>query len=190
MKILKLFVLSILLVSFVSCDSNESEKTNKNSFKLVKLKGKYSLVVPKYMSKTTDLNDDASIQYEHLRKEVYVTVMNEAKKDIFSVIDDMDIDVDSTELLSFYVTAYLSPFDEELEGYQVKNTSDLKVHGLPTRIVEFDGILDGKHPISYMIGFLEGEEQFYTIALWTLAKYKAKNLDMFNKVVRSFKELK
>ena len=69
----KFYLIFILIMSFISCQQTESEKT-------VTIQDKYSLTIPSFLTKVTNLNKQASLQYQHASKGLYIIGWYELKK--------------------------------------------------------------------------------------------------------------
>ena len=71
----KIYFLFITLV-LLSCSKEEE-------FKKIEVKN-YALQLPSYLSKTNDLNEDASLQYQNPFRELYIIVIDESKTSNYS----------------------------------------------------------------------------------------------------------
>ncbi|MDG1428846.1 MAG: hypothetical protein P8P87_08160 [Crocinitomicaceae bacterium] len=150
------------------------ELDQKVKYEKVDVAGLYSMEIPDYMTSTTLLNDQASLQYNHLSKEEYIIVINESKQefvDLLELLDMYDEDMSVVENFAAQQSELLT------EGLTVIQKSDMeKVNGkLPMCGLELDARMAGiPDPISYYYGFVEGEENLYTVMTWTLLSNKEK----------------
>jgi len=53
--------------------------------RLITFEGRYSLSIPSFLVKTNKLNEDASIQYQHAIKELYMIVIEDSKGTVLRV---------------------------------------------------------------------------------------------------------
>lgn len=74
-----------------SSNSNKSDNLNSN-FDLIRINNEYSMELPTFMEASNDLNDDVSLQYQNIFKEVYKIMewtdkrRNEKNKTLFQKI--------------------------------------------------------------------------------------------------------
>ncbi len=166
------------------------EREKKVKYESVDVAGLYSMEIPDYMTSTTELNDQASLQYKHLNLpiEEYIIVINESKDefvDLLNLLDIYDEDMSVVENFAAQQSALLS------EGLTVIEKKDIeKINGeLPMCGMELDAKLAGvPTPIAYYYGFVEGEENLYTVMTWTLLSNKEKYAKKAMRMIKSLKE--
>jgi bifunctional DNA-binding transcriptional regulator/antitoxin component of YhaV-PrlF toxin-antitoxin module len=176
MKI-KLIAIVALLVSLVSCDSKETET--------VKVSGRYAIDVPAYLSKVTNLNDGASLQYQNERKELYIIVMEEPKK-VYA-----DIVAADPESYPPGLKGYAELLLEDTRGkVKAETTPVLTQHKIGNRdgyTTDFSGEIDGLQ-IYWKIAYVEGRNTYYQIMAWTSTDKKEEHLEAIDAMINSFKE--
>ena len=99
MKKTTLILLTIL--TLISCETGDKEQN-------ITIGDKYSISIPSFLTKVNNLNDDASLQYQHAWKEFYVIVIDET-------IEEMQKALEENQLTDIY--------NNDIKGY-----SDLLVN--------------------------------------------------------------
>jgi len=123
----------------------------------------YSLEIPEYMTKTYQLNDVATLQYQNISKEAYVIVIEDAKDHLESV--GMKF-VDSRDFLEYFITDYKIGTDKR----KVNDISEFKSNNNGHAQVEL--IWNEDDMDFYMlITAVETKTHFYKIMCWTSDNY-------------------
>ncbi len=179
MRKTKLILISFIL--WVSCQPEETERT-------VTIKNKYSLTIPSFLTKVNNLNEDASLQYQHAWKEFYVITIDDSKEEFIKVLIDNNL----TEIYSSDIKGYsdllLDAFSESMIINSKSEIKDTLINGLPAQTVQITGCKEGINAY-FSLGFLEGKDNYYYIMVWTLADKKYKYDSKMTKLIYSFKEL-
>ena len=97
-----------MVVGFLSSSSCVSE----DAVEVVNIQGKYSLSVPSFLTKVNNLNEDASLQYQHAWKELYVIVIDEAKSEIGTALKTYDLEGIYSQDLKGYTDLVLENFSQ------------------------------------------------------------------------------
>lgn len=189
-KILKLTFLGIIITCTYSCldliTPSNYVGEGKVAMKRITVDSLYSIEIPKYMKKTTVLNDDASLQYMNAYKETYVIVINESIEDFKNTFVQMgDYDTIKTADRN-YKDIQLNFIKETIGNYKIYDHEYLKIHELNASLVKVEGKVDG-YQIFYQIGFLEGKKDVYMVMIWTEKKKKNRYHYTFQKMIESFK---
>ena len=193
-------IAATLLLS--ACSSNSSAIDTENLFdaiddlstetkvETVEVDGLYSMEIPDFMTSTTVLNDDASLQYNNLYKEKYVIVIDEDKQefiDAFELIDGYD---ESISVVDNYANIQI---ESMTEAGSIQDKSDVikrPINGMNARQIAIDANVPGiSEAISYWLGYVEGDKTMYTIMTWTLESRKDDYEAEANKIIRSLKEM-
>jgi hypothetical protein len=181
-------------LSLSSCmlNLNKEEKTGgKVDLKVVSINEDYSMGVPMHMSKTTSLNDDASLQFQNIFKETYVIVIDENKKEFIDAYMELSAYDTSRSALSNYSDTQVQSTTANMEVVSQKDLTRLKINGLRAATTEIDARVEGlKFPVTYFLTFIEGKEKLYFIMAWTLQDKKDTHRAAFDQMARSFKTLK
>ena len=156
-----------------------------------KVNGLYSIEIPDFMTETTTLQPDASLQYNNPIKEKYITVLDETKEDVEAFISDYGVGDDTKSALENYSSMRLQYLAES--GITVKNQTKLKssmINGRKALSTTIDATVPGiVEDITYYFTYLEGTDHFYMISSWTLFSLKDTYTDEVKAMSESFKEL-
>lgn len=184
-------IIFLLLLSTTSCINSKSNKDDStlgaNSYHTISIDGKYRLDLPKFMTGTTGLNEEASLQYQSLLKEAYLLVIDEPKADfeeVYRVLEQYD---DELSVLQNYRDARLQILSRTTKINNKSEPQSLRINGLDAETVELDAIVNGMgNEISYFLTFVEGEDNVYMIMAWTLKDKKIEHKKTFKTIAESF----
>jgi hypothetical protein len=156
-----------------------------------KVNGLYSVDIPDFMTETTTLQPDASLQYNNPFKEKYITVLDETKEDVEAFISDYGVGDDTKSALENYSSMRLQYLAES--GITVKNQTKLKssmINGRKALSTTIDATVPGiVEDITYYFTYIEGSDHFYMISAWTLFSLKDTYSEEVKVMSDSFKEL-
>ncbi|MFK7785848.1 MAG: hypothetical protein AB8B56_12065 [Crocinitomicaceae bacterium] len=199
-KIIYAFSILTISVAMTSCFSGTADDTRSSLEELIKpsveyvvvdIEGLYSMKVPKFMTVTDQLQEDASLQYNNPFKEKYVTVLDEEEGEITDFMTDYGVYDDSKSKLENYVDTRLSYLKES--GVSIINQTDLKsemINGRKAYSTVIDGTVPGiPEDITYYFTYVEGKEHYYMISAWTLLSRKDEYTEEVKEMASSFKEL-
>ncbi|MBL0303430.1 MAG: hypothetical protein IPQ23_17310 [Cytophagaceae bacterium] len=90
-------IIFAILVSFImiSCQTTETDQ-------VVTIEKKFSLTLPSFLSKSTELNEDATLQYQNMVKEFYVVVIEDTKSEMKKSLEENNL----TELYPNDINGY------------------------------------------------------------------------------------
>jgi hypothetical protein len=181
-------VLCLLLLTSCFDFEQKAEKLDASDFVPVKINGQYQLSLPSYMSKTDELNDEASLQFMNALRETYIIVIDESKFELEESLEYSDEYDSNLSLLENYKLVQMATFNDTMaENPQLKMESTT-INGLKAELVQFMGQLED-YEIDYHIGFIESEENIHFVMLWTLGSRKVRYAETFDTIMRSFKML-
>jgi len=190
---MKQIIYSLLPLSFflilVACDTFQRgpENLTKADYQTIKINNNYSVDLPNYMSEG-ELHDDASLEYQHLFKEVYMIVIDENIRDAEESISYYDTYNEDNSFIQNYIDFQKDGFGEGSEIIHMGETRSLDINGLPAK--QFDMILDipdlDEH-IVYLVTFIESHENIYMLLKWTLEERKERYMETFETIANSFK---
>ncbi len=188
----KFFTLALMLSVILSCgDLTNTSKENLTEADLdeIKVDDLFRLSLPKYMKVMHNLNEEASLQYANIYKEVYTVVIYESKEEFVSVFKELEEYDDELSILENYKITQQNFFKEiavidKIEPYKLK-----KINGLKAKQIKILANVDGID-IAYVITYIEGREHIFQIMTWTLPSSINKYEDTFLKINNSFKLLK
>lgn len=173
------FLSSLALLFFLtSCDGGGDLKT-------VSALGLYEVTMPGYMSKATDLNVDASMQYQNIFKETYLAIIDEDKTDFVDAFRDLGEYDSSLSTVGNYRKIQIDYFSESVNVLRMGEPKRFSINGMEAEQVEFGGrVADVDYDIYYIMTFIEGQENLYMMMTWTLGtsadEYKIDFLAMAN----------
>ena len=168
----KIVALGLVLTLLISCDSRTEYQT-------VKVKNKYSLELPDFLSEAQNLNPEASLQYQNPLKEFYVIVLDEPKTDF---PNPAEINLEE------YRTILRENLKGTLQSPSFLNERDTVIKGLKAKLFSLTDQTGGLK-IYYQFAYIESKTHFYQILTWTLEDRKDKFSNEMAKIIASFKIL-
>lgn len=186
--ILLLIILGFSLTSCINFKTKEKEGTSDiENFNQIEINNEYQVSLPKYMRKTSELNDDASLQYQNVFKETYVIVIDELKEEFVDVFKELDQYSDKYSLVENYRDVQLQLFAESMNIENETTPASMKINGLDAEMVEIDGKVQGiEDEITYFLTFIEGDEKVYMVMAWTMKNRKDTYRPDFENITKSF----
>lgn len=184
MKILSSFYLLALLSVLFSLNACTTQTT----YETVKSDQKYSLELPSYLQKGTDLHEVATFQYQNLLKEFYVVVIEDDKAELNKIIDQNGIEEMYPKNFTGYTDLLVAGFNENPDIKIDNKVTDWAIGTLPAKNFSLNGTLEGID-IYYHYTLIEGKNTYYQVMQWTLADRKDNYKEEMNKIAKSFKEL-
>lgn len=178
MKNIFLFLLATIILQ--ACNSGQQEQ-------LVSVDNKYSLSIPAFLSKTDDLNEDASLEYQNPLREFYVITIDESKKELDQALIDNDLTDYYENNIEGYSDLILEGLHYGLKNAKTSNILDTTVNKMPAKLTSISGEVDG-FEIFYYIGIYEGKDRFYQVLTWTLNNRKSMYKSQMEKILHSLKE--
>ena len=154
----------------------------------VVIENRYSMEVPPFLVKATNLNKEASLQYQNIYFGFYVIVLDETKKEVCKSLTDNELGGDYTPDFNGYCKLI---FDNYLNKIEIKNKSEISeynINGLKAKKMTMDGKFEGVDAYFY-ISLIDGKDTFYQIMTWTLQDKKNKYSGVMEKMINTFNEL-
>lgn len=176
----------------VSCQffgTADEDLSLEKDFKLVKQADDFAIYLPKYFKKTDDLNQEATLQFQNFFRETYLVLIEEPKAEFITLFKDLGDYNHSITPVKNYKNVQRNYFSEFIDITNRYESRSLNVHGLPTEIVRFDGIVDDVD-IAYDVAYLEGQDTIYMIIAWTLKDRRKTYAKTFDMIFNSFREIK
>jgi hypothetical protein len=175
-----IFIMTIILLQ--SCGSGDEEQ-------IITVGNKYSLSIPSFLTKVNNLNDDASLQYQHAWKEFYVITIDESKEEMQNAL----IEYDLTDLYENNIEGYskliLDDFKESLSNLYQFEIIDTTINKMPAKLTTLTGTVEG-FEVFYSIGIYEGKDSYYQVLAWTLKSKQYSYNTKMKKIIYSLAELK
>jgi hypothetical protein len=177
-KRLLLLLLSALFLT--SCNS-DAKRT-------VKVKGKYTLELPRSFEKAENLNKDASLQYQDIYKDLYVIVIDEQKTGVKNLLEENAMTDVYNPNLKGYSDIIIHGIDPSIVIDSMPPFKEAIINGLKSRQVTFEGNSQNLDIVS-KIAFIDGKNTFYQMMVWTSAKNRVELEKEMEDIVHSFKEI-
>jgi len=196
---IKKLVIVFIFLHQVSCkeiikeaiqSTNSSvENLSADNYKEITVDELYKLSVPKYMKEMNNLNEEASLQYANIYKEAYTIVIHENKQDFIDSFKEYDEYKEELSVIENYSQAQTNFFKESANIKEIEPYGLTEINGLDARQTKMKGNVEGQD-ITYIIGYVEGEDNLYMIMSWTLLDRLARFENTFEAINSSFKLIK
>ena len=165
-------ILVLVLATFLSScifDMNSStpETLTAEDYKTIPVDNLFQLDVPEYMKEMPSLHPEGSLEYANIFKEAYTVVIHEDKEEFVTVFTELDeYDADKS-IVENYMSVQKKMFDENISNLRVEDYSLTEINGYPARQIKAYGRVEDLDA-SYVIAFIEGEDNIYMIMNWTI----------------------
>ena len=181
-RVISLAVILMLLAT--SCDLVPASTSTKS----VSINGEYSLDVPTFLKKATDLNDEASLQMQNGFREFYVVVLDEPVEDITQALALGLIEEEYSNGITGYSELVSSNLMESLTYSKNTEITDLSINTFDAQVFEIEGEISDIE-VYYNYHVVQAQEKYYQIICWTLLGRKEKYKESMNKIAESFQLL-
>jgi hypothetical protein len=185
------FLLLAISLTLSSCLGNSEKKKSEDSdFRTESALGLYEIQVPKFMTATTGLNSDASMQFQNIYKETYLAVIEESKDEFIDTFKELGEYDEAKSASGNYQTIQMNFFSEGMNVNRMGTPKKIKINGMDAEQVEFVGrVPEIDFDIYYLMTFIEGAETLYMVMEWTLSNNEDTYKDTFKEMADSFKEI-
>ena len=177
----KYAIIFLFILSLCACMTGDKQQT-------ITIENKYSISIPDFLHKATNLNEEASLQYQHPLKEFYVIVIDETKAEMQKALVENNLTEVYTNDIKGYSDLLLTGMDQSMTQLKKSKIKVTKINNLPARLLTMHGKVEGIEAF-YSLGFIEGKERYYQIMAWTLANKEKEFKDKMARIMYSFKEL-
>jgi len=193
----KIILLLIPLLLLVSCketikdaikkklEESGDETVVESNFKQIKVDRLYALSVPKYMKEMNNLNDQATLQYGNVYKDLYTTVTHEDIQDFMAYSKEIGAYVDSLSILENYTNAQLNYFNQNIKDCKIDFYSEEKINNYDARQFKFTGKV-AHQDVAYLMAYVETEADLFLIVNWTSLDRFSRFKDAFETINSSF----
>ncbi len=178
----KIIPLLIVVLFFGSCNQFNNEP------KVITVDNKYTLTVPSYLSENKSLNEEASLQYANLFKELYVIVIDEVKSDFNLALTENLLTDSYSPDVDGYANLLLDNFALSIEDFSASSIDKTTINSMNARIATIEGSVDGID-VFYTLAAVEGKNNFYQLLTWTLGDKKEDYKNKMQGIVRSIQEI-
>lgn len=176
--ILKIFLFFFSAALFISC--GEDVRT-------VAIDGRYTLELPANFKKVTDLNAEASLQYQNTFEELYTIVIDEPKEALAKALEQNSLYDSYSNDLEGYSRLISDGMDSSISVKKMPDFEETTINGLKARLLSFEGLSSGNR-VYWKLAFIEGNNRYYQIMVWTLADSRKKHEKEMTAIINSFKE--
>jgi hypothetical protein len=135
-----------------------------------------------------NLNDDASLQYQHAWKEFYVIVIDETIEEMQKALEENQLTDTYNNDIKGYSDLLVNGFEQTVSVNRKSEILDTLVNGMPARLLTINGRVEGIDAF-YSIAFIQGKKRYYQIMAWTLSNKEYQYKDKMNRIMYSLKEL-
>lgn len=187
-KTLLLLLTVVITLSCKDFNTSSKESLKNNDFSQVKGDNVFELSIPKYMKAMDNLNEDATLQYANIFKEVYSVVIYENKEGFINTFKEYGEYNDSIPIIENYKQAYEKFLGEIADVEKIEPYELTSVNGLNARQIKMYAKVENVD-IAYVMCFIESKENLFSIMNWTLPGRFNKYEDTFIKINNSFQLL-
>lgn len=177
----KLAILMLAVAAVVSCQTDRKDQ-------VVTVKDRYTISLPPFVKETSELNEDASLQYQNTLREFYVVVIDESKAEFEKALSDNDLNDLYPQNIKGYSELLLFSMEQAIEIKSKSVLKDTIINNQPAKILTIKGRVEGTD-IFYSIGFVQGVKRYYQIITWTLQNKEKEHAGLMKKIIASFKEI-
>ena len=183
-----LTIASLIALGF--CGVSNAEPCPATVLKEVNVEGRYSMMLPDYLKPGSDLNTEASLQYQNPYNEIYIIVIDESKDDFKKTfIENGDYDF-SKGILVNYTSVQMESIKSNLSSVISENLRTLETGAGTAIVYDVTGTQDGiEEQMGFSVEFVEGKLNLYMIMTWCFALEKSKYQADMDAMLSSFKEL-
>lgn len=168
--------LGILIISFLLVmTTNYFTSTTKTMFNAVVVNNRYSVDVPDYMTKTTNLNS-ADFQYYNEPLRSFITIEKKSK-----------ILLNGRSVKAFY-EYLINEYKLSLKDCIVNEEKEYEINGMKTYRAKFQGFFIDK-TLYYNTLVIDGNNDVYMFTIWTSIENNKKHNDDIELLINSFKEI-
>jgi hypothetical protein len=177
----KFGLLLLALIVMAGCQPDKKIQT-------VEIDKRYSIELPEFTSKTSGLNQDASLEYQNLAKEFYIIVIDEPIEEFHEAIIESDLaDIYSPDFMGY--SLYVSDlFLGTVDIYSESDFKEMTINKLKGQQKEVEGKVSGIE-VYYHYTMVQGAKNYYQVLMWTLLSKKDEHKEQMDEIVNSFKEL-
>jgi hypothetical protein len=176
---MKKYLLSAIALVLLTASCKEANQT-------VKIDNRYSLELPPFLEKATDLHAEASLQYKNELREFYVIVIDEPIAE-FNAALGADNELGATGSLDGYAKLGVAFMQQSAKFDAAPNLVPAKINGFPAKTLNVTGKINNID-IYWKEAYIQGKNTYYQVIVWTLANKKEAHENEMQEVINSFKE--
>lgn len=170
-------------------DANKAIKQNQaqgnDEVKTVVVQNRYSIDVPSFLTPTTKLSDDASLQYWNKTLDVTFQVVDEPKSEFIEIAKEIDGISLPDKLANITLSAMF-----DMDKTEIYDFADTKINGMnAVTLGAFQKRTFFKDALYGTFAFIEGKDTMYQIIITSGGTSIKKLAEKLEKAIHSFKEL-
>ena len=183
---MKNYVYSLLIIfTFNACEGDLNTK-------MISVNERYTISIPADMSESSELNDDASLQYEDMWEDSYVIVIDESKQEMQQALEMFDMTDGFENNLDNYSDIVMDGFLMEMDE-QIEHIVDTIINNMSAKVAKLTMSTVGDNfediEVHYAMAVVEGKEHYYQVMVWTLAENEIKYSQKIDNILYSLKEI-
>jgi hypothetical protein len=140
----------------------------------------YTIEIPEYMTRTYQLNDVATLQYQNVAKEAYTIVIDDSKDQLHNLGVKF---IDSKDFLDNFTATYMEGAENRKISETTKFESNNNKHAQCEMSWSNEGI-----DFFMLITVVETNNNYYKILSWTIQDNKSTLYDDFVKISKSLQD--
>ncbi|WP_420388552.1 hypothetical protein [Roseivirga sp.] len=175
-------LLLLLIVTLCACGS-KVKKIEVNH------EGLYSLTIPNSLTESSNLNEDASLQYQNVWKEFYLVTIDEPKEELRIALESNNLAGLYENNIDGYSDLIIGNMNRALNNAEQSDVQDTMINGHRAKLTTISGGIDDLE-LFYYLGIFEGEENFYQVITWTLKSKEETHKANMRDIIQSMKILK
>lgn len=170
----------------------QNQASNNNEVQNVVVKNMYSINVPSFLSPTTKLGEDASLQYWNKTLDITFQVIDEPKSEFIESVEELQQEMPSfgegkSLLDKMAVLTVGNMFEDDVE---MGNYTETTINGLnAVTLSVFQKRTFFKDAVYGSLAFIEGKDNLYQILILSGGTSISKLADKLEESINSFKEL-
>lgn len=155
--------------------------TQPSKFTEVNISGQYTVRLPDWLERTTQLHKEANLQYQNTEKEFYLVVLNENKKELKQYHLDHN-------LKSYFNQIKFQLADSVKADTSKINGKQLQLKSGNALVSDIQGEINNES-IYYKFAVIETPKNYYQVIAWMLLEDKEKYAAQIDTLLTSFKEI-
>lgn len=176
----KLILLALTVLTLSACDSAKP--------KTITINGKYSIVIPAFLTKSELPAGEYTVQYENVPKAFHLVTMDETLVEMQQAIDEAGLSELYENNLDSYADIVFNAMEENVEMYKKSTPVDTIINGIPARLIKFNANVEG-FDLFYTAAAYQGKDTYHQVMTWTLTEKQAEYEKQMEDIMYSLKEI-
>ena len=183
----------VFLCFLISCGNSEGKKRTSidtSEYKTETLDGNFQISIPKELKKASQLNPDASMQFENKNTNNYLVIIKENRFDFLKAYGAAGALNSDLSDIGNYREIQVEYFLKRLTLIEASEPEALTINGKKAEQIEFTcQVPNANSNIFYVMTFVEGDDELYMIISWTPSLLEEEHKETFYAMADSFTEL-